>query len=76
MEVIGSRVPSATCHFRRDLVSGQQSDPNAALYSLLGSTYGGNGTTNFALPNLKTADPKGGGPAGVNYYICTTGTFP
>jgi microcystin-dependent protein len=58
------------------LVSGQQSDPNAALYSLLGSTYGGNGTTNFALPNLKTADPKGGGPAGVNYYICTTGTFP
>ena len=25
---------------------------NAALFALLGTTYGGNGTTNFALPNL------------------------
>ena len=25
---------------------------NTALFSLLGTTYGGNGTTNFALPNL------------------------
>lgn len=25
---------------------------NQALFSLLGTTYGGNGTTNFALPNL------------------------
>lgn len=25
---------------------------NAALFSLLGATYGGNGTTTFALPNL------------------------
>ena len=25
---------------------------NAALYSLLGTTYGGNGTNNFQLPNL------------------------
>lgn len=49
---------------------------NAALYSLLGTTYGGNGTSTFALPGLKAADPKGAGPAGVNYYICVTGTFP
>jgi microcystin-dependent protein len=49
---------------------------NTALYSLLGTTYGGNGTTTFALPNLKAAAPKGSGPAGVNYYICTTGAFP
>lgn len=27
---------------------------NQALFSLLGTTYGGNGTTNFALPNTKT----------------------
>jgi microcystin-dependent protein len=27
---------------------------NAALYSLLGTTYGGNGTTTFALPNLQS----------------------
>ncbi len=26
---------------------------NVALFSLLGTTYGGNGTTNFALPNLQ-----------------------
>jgi len=26
---------------------------NQALFSLLGSTYGGNGTTNFALPDLR-----------------------
>ena len=25
---------------------------NQALFSLIGNTYGGNGTTNFALPNL------------------------
>src|SRR5258708_1552472 len=26
---------------------------NQALFSLLGTTYGGNGVTNFALPNLQ-----------------------
>jgi microcystin-dependent protein len=26
---------------------------NQALFALLGTTYGGNGTTNFALPNLQ-----------------------
>jgi microcystin-dependent protein len=29
-----------------------QISQNAALYSLLGTTYGGNGTTTFQLPNL------------------------
>jgi microcystin-dependent protein len=32
-----------------------------ALYSLLGVQYGGNGTTNFALPNLKASVPIGQG---------------
>lgn len=27
---------------------------NQALFSLLGTTYGGNGSTNFALPDLRT----------------------
>jgi Phage Tail Collar Domain len=49
---------------------------NTALYSLLGTSYGGNGTTNFALPDLRGAEPKGHGPAGVNYFICTSGLFP
>jgi len=30
---------------------------NTALFSLLGTTYGGNGTSNFALPNLQGCVP-------------------
>jgi microcystin-dependent protein len=30
---------------------------NTALFSLLGTFYGGNGTSNFALPNLQDAVP-------------------
>ncbi len=30
---------------------------NQALFSLLGTTYGGNGQTNFALPNLRGQAP-------------------
>ncbi len=30
---------------------------NQALFSLLGTTYGGNGTTNFALPDLQARTP-------------------
>jgi microcystin-dependent protein len=37
---------------------------NTALFSILGTTYGGNGHTNFALPNLQGAAPMqvGQGP--------------
>jgi microcystin-dependent protein len=34
---------------------------NTALFSLLGTTYGGNGTSNFALPNLQGSAPIGYG---------------
>jgi microcystin-dependent protein len=34
---------------------------NAALFSLLGTTYGGNGTTTFALPDLRGRAPIGTG---------------
>lgn len=36
---------------------------NQALFALLGTTYGGNGETNFALPNLRDRVPihRGGG---------------
>lgn len=30
---------------------------NTALFALLGTTYGGNGKTNFALPNLADSSP-------------------
>ena len=32
---------------------------NQALFSLLGTQYGGNGTTNFALPDLRSRSPIG-----------------
>lgn len=34
---------------------------NQALFSLLGTTFGGNGQTNFALPNLQARLPVGSG---------------
>ena len=34
---------------------------NAALFSLLGTTFGGNGTQNFALPDLRGRVPRGQG---------------
>src|SRR5258708_40359828 len=40
---------------------------NQALFSLLGTTYGGNGQTTFALPNLQGRTPisfDGGNPQG------------
>ncbi len=48
---------------------------NTALFSLLGTTYGGNGQTNFALPNLQgqAAVNAGQGPGLSNYYLGDTG---
>lgn len=44
---------------------------NQALFSLLGTTYGGNGTTNFALPDFqgRTAIGAGQGPGLSNYNL-------
>ena len=44
---------------------------NTALLSLLGTEYGGNGTTTFALPNLQKSAPDG-----LSYSICVSGVFP
>jgi microcystin-dependent protein len=48
---------------------------NTALFSILGTTYGGNGTTTFALPNLQGATPIhwGTSPAGNSYVLGQTG---
>jgi len=43
---------------------------NTAVFSLLGTTYGGNGTTNFQLPNLQGRAPIGfGQSAGTSNYV-------
>jgi microcystin-dependent protein len=43
----------------------------SALFSLLGTTYGGNGTSNFALPDLQGRIPVGQGqlPGGSDYVM-------
>jgi microcystin-dependent protein len=42
---------------------------NAALFSLLGTTYGGNGVNNFALPNLQSSLPVSFGQGlGLSFY--------
>lgn len=61
---------------------------NTALFSILGTTYGGNGTTTFQLPDLQGRVPigQGTGPglstislgqkAGVNSVTLTTNNLP
>jgi len=51
---------------------------NTALFSLLGTTYGGNGTSNFGLPTLPGALAVGQGqsPGFSNYPLGSTGGSP
>lgn len=42
---------------------------NQALFSLLGTTYGGNGRTTFALPNLQARAPVHFGTGGGASYV-------
>ena len=48
---------------------------NTALFSLLGTTYGGNGASNFGLPNLQGSAPMhpGQGPGLTAYQLGETG---
>lgn len=51
---------------------------NQALFSLLGTTYGGNGVTTFALPDLRGRAPigTGQGPGLANYTLGQAGGAP
>jgi microcystin-dependent protein len=42
---------------------------NQAIFSLLGTTYGGNGTTNFALPDLRSRVPMHQGNVQGNVFV-------
>lgn len=42
-----------------------------ALFTLIGTTFGGDGKTTFALPNY-----KGLAPTGSNYFIALEGIYP
>jgi microcystin-dependent protein len=45
---------------------------NTALFSLLGTNFGGDGQTTFALPDLRGKEPA----PGISYYIALTGIYP
>jgi microcystin-dependent protein len=45
---------------------------NTALFSLLGTTYGGDGQTSFALPDLREKSPN----PEAKYYIALMGIYP
>jgi microcystin-dependent protein len=47
-----------------------QISQNAALFAILGTTYGGNGTTNFALPNFQGRAPI---HPGIGFVLGQTG---
>ena len=55
---------------------------NRALFSLLGTTYGGNGSVTFALPDLRAnlaREPAGSSSIGylaTNFCIAVAGIFP
>ena len=44
---------------------------NTALFALLGTTYGGDGKSAFALPDLRSI-----APSHMTYSICTNGVWP
>jgi microcystin-dependent protein len=49
-----------------------QIQQNTALFTLIGTKFGGNGTTTFCIPNLQGAEPQ----PGSGYYICVSGIYP
>jgi hypothetical protein len=44
---------------------------NPVLFNVLGTTFGGNGTTNFGVPDLRHFAPQG-----LQYSICVQGIYP
>jgi len=50
---------------------------NTALFSLIGTTFGGDGVTTFALPNLTGAQAMtDAGGAALNWIIALQGDYP
>jgi microcystin-dependent protein len=53
-----------------------QIEQNNALFSLLGTSFGGDGMKTFALPNLLNHRPFPAEISQGNYYIAMNGIFP
>ena len=52
-----------------------QIEQNTALFTLIGTSYGGDGMRTFALPNLLDKRPFPPDTQG-NYYIAVNGSYP
>jgi microcystin-dependent protein len=67
--------PVGTAITRGQLLAVSQ---NTALYSLLGTTFGGNGTTNFSLPNVSSPQPDvpAAGDPMLNWIVNLQGIYP
>jgi Phage Tail Collar Domain len=64
----GTTAPAGTLPANGQLLSIAS---NTTLFALLGTEYGGNGTSTFALPKLQKSAPDG-----LSYSICVAGYFP
>lgn len=49
---------------------------NVALFSIVGTQYGGDGVNNFQLPNLEPLKEVDGGATPIRYVICLQGMYP
>ena len=49
---------------------------NQALFSLLGTNFGGDGVTTFALPDLRGTNPWASIPGVVGVCIAVNGAYP
>jgi microcystin-dependent protein len=63
----GNFIPQGYMECNGQLLNLQQ---YVALFSIISTTYGGNGQTNFALPKLTPPDEK------MKYIICVEGMYP
>jgi microcystin-dependent protein len=49
---------------------------HVALFSILGTNYGGDGNTTFQLPKLAPLKESDGGETPIRYIICNVGYYP
>jgi len=65
-------LPPAQSRFHFQRKSSLPISQQTALFSLLGTTFGGDGQTTFALPDLRGKAPIDG----LAYYIAINGIYP
>ena len=63
------------CDGRLLTIDAAQQDANTALFSLLGTQFGGDGMKTFALPKMAPVATGDGTPP-LQYCICVEGLYP